>query len=51
MAKVMEFFIYQNFRAFFILKIKVKMKISYNSCPEWIKKLKSNNKKYLKLRL
>jgi len=31
MAKVMEFFIYQNFRAFFILKIKVKIKISSNS--------------------
>ena len=32
MAKVMEFFIYQNFRAVFILKIKVKIKISSNSC-------------------
>jgi hypothetical protein len=34
MAKVMEFFIYQNFRAVFILKIKVKIKISSNSCPQ-----------------
>jgi hypothetical protein len=44
MAKVMEFFIYQNFRAVFILKIKLKIKISSNYRPEWFKRLKSNKK-------
>ena len=32
MAKVKEIFIYQNFRADFIPKIKLKIKIVYNSC-------------------
>jgi hypothetical protein len=45
MAKVMEIFIYQNFRAVFILKIKVKIKISANSCLQVEKTWKYGNKK------
>ena len=40
----MEIFIYQNFRALFYPKIKVKIKIRSNSSPYWVKRLQTDYK-------